>query len=196
MQRNFFLFVLIAALSAIIAACDGTAPANSGNGNVAANDSSNPLATTKTEKEPTTNNAPTLTPVFKAYCDAWVKNNEAALRKVYSSDTIKYFEGLMKADKEKSLMKFLEDDKVSGTPCEVTNEEIAGDNAVARIISNKYPNGIKIVFVKENGEWKMTNKSPALDSVKSTSADANTAKNAEKIPANAQTNRRDARKQE
>lgn len=184
MRHNFILFFLIATLSTMIAACGGTPSTNSGNGNTAANNSNDPLATTKPAKEPTTNNAPTLTPVFKAYCDAWVKNDEAALRKVYSSDTIKYFEGQMKEDKVKSLIKFLEADKVSGTPCEVINEEITGDNAVAKIISNAYPNGIKIVFVKENGEWKMTNKSPALDPAKPTSTDANKAKTTEKAPAN------------
>ncbi len=184
MQRNFFLFVLTAALSVVIAACGGgTTPANSGNANTAASDSNDPTATTKPAKEPTTNNAPTLTPIFMAYCDAWVKNNEAALRKVYSSDTIKYFEGQMKEDKVKSLIKFLEDDKVSGTPCEVTNEEITGDNAVAKIISNKYPNGITIVFVKENGEWKMTNKSPVLDSLKPPATNSDAAKT-QTAPAN------------
>ncbi len=172
-----------------MAACGGgPTPANSGNAN---GNSNNPLATNKPAQDPTTNNAPTLTPVFKAYCDAWVKNDEAALRKVYSSDTIKYFEGQMKLDKEKSLIKSLEIDKVSGTPCEVTNEEITGDTAIGKIISNKYPNGIKIVFIKENGEWKMTNKSPALDSVKQSSTDSNSAKLA---PANTSSDKKDGKK--
>ena len=183
MQRNFFLFVLIAALASMIAACGGGAPANSGNtsnGNAATNSANDPLATTKPSKEPTTNNAPTLTPVFKAYCEAWAKNDEAALRKVYSADTLKVFETDMKTDKVKSLIKFLEDDKISGTPCEVTNEQITGDNAVANIISNKYPNGIKIIFVKEGSDWKMTNRSPVTDAMKPTApasnAPANTGK--------------------
>src|SRR5436190_6449099 len=187
MRRNFFLFVLITALCAILAACGGgNAPANSANSNTTASNanSNDPTATTKPAKEPTTNNAPTLTPVFKAYCDAWVKNDEAALRKVYSSDTIKIFEQQMKEEKAKSLIKFLEDDKVSGTPCEVTNEVITGDSAVGNIISNKYPNGIKIVFVKENGEWKITNRSPSLDAAKPTVTSSNAAKTAETAPAN------------
>ena len=73
----------------------------------------------------------------------------------------------MKTEKAKTLIKFLEDtDRVSGTPCDVTNEKINGDSAVAKIRSNRYPNGIDVVFVKENGEWKLTNRSPVLDSVK------------------------------
>ena len=168
----------------MIAACGGTAPANSGNSNTAANNNSNdPTATTKPAKEPTTNNAPTLTPVFKAYCDAWVKSDEAALRKVYSSDTLKIFEQQMKEEKTKSLIKFLEDDKVSGTPCEVTNEVITGDSSVANIISNKYPNGIKIVFFILFVEWKITNKSPSLDAAKPTVTSSNTSKTAEADPA-------------
>lgn len=195
MRRNFFLFGLIAALCAMIAACGGTAPANSGNANTAANNNSNdPTATTKPAKEPTTNNAPTLTPVFKAYCDAWVKNDEAALRKVYSSDTLKIFDQQMKEEKTKSLIKFLEDDKVSGTPCEVTNEVITGDSAVANIISNKYPNGIKIVFVKENGEWKITNKSPSLDAAKPTVTSSDTSKTADTAPASSANDKKDAKK--
>ena len=174
MRRDFFVLLFIGLVSVFIAACGGTAPANSGSANAA---NENPLGTAKSTPEATTNNAPTLTPVFKAYCEAWVKNDEAALRKVYSSDTIKDFEAQMKADKEKSLIKSLEaTDKVSGTPCEVTNEEITGDTAVAKIFSNKYPNGIKVVFVKEKGEWKLTNKSPALDSMKQSPTNSNAAK--------------------
>lgn len=159
--------------------CGGQAPpANStGNANTRKENTNNPLETTKAPAEQTTNNAPTLAPVFKAYCNAWVKNDEAALRKVYSSATIKDFEADMKEEKATSLIKFLEPtDKVSGNPCEVTNEKITGDTAVARIRSDKYPNGISVVFLKENGEWKMTNKSPALDSVKQSTTNSNAAK--------------------
>jgi len=178
MRSKIFNFLTIALISATFSGCGGTAPTNTNNGNsAAANDNaSNSVETTKAPADPTMNNAPTLTPVFKAYCDAWVKNDEAALRKVYSSDTIKYFEGQMKEEKAKSLLKFLEDDKVSGKLCEVRNEAITGDSAVAEIRADAYPNGIKIVFVKEGGEWKMTNKSPALDSVKSSATNTNTAK--------------------
>lgn len=192
MRSKFFLFFFTASIAILMAACGGTPAANNGNTNAASNNNNtNAVATNKSAPEATTNNAPTLTPVFKAYCDAWVKSDEAALRKVYSADTIKYFEGQMKTEKEKSLLKFLEDDKVSGTPCEVTNEEITGDNATANIKSNKYPNGIKIVFVKENGEWKMTNKSPAIDAIKLSVDSPNTAKPA---PANAPADKKDAKK--
>jgi len=83
----------------------------------------------------------------------------------------------MKDEKETSLIKFLEaTDKVSGNPCEVTNEKIDGDKALATIRSNKYPTGITVVFVKENGEWKLTNKSPAIDAVKPSNSNSNVTK--------------------
>ena len=40
------------------------------------------------------------------------------------------------------------------------------DSATAMVKTNKTPNGVKRVFVKENGEWKLTNKVPDLESVK------------------------------
>ncbi len=168
MKRNYF--VLFFALTIFIAACGGgTTPPNANGGNTASPNSNgaNAVAVTTPTPEATTNNAPTLTPVFKAYCEAMTKKDEAALRKVYSSDTIKDFEEQMKEDKIKSLMKFLEDDQV-GKLCEVRNEQIKGDEAVAEIRADSYPNGIKVVFVKEGGEWKLTNRSPAIDSVKQT----------------------------
>lgn len=184
MRSKTFTFLALILFAVSLSACGGEAPSNTAknanramaNTNTANTSTSGPLDTKKNEPEPVTNNAPTLTPVFKAFCEAWSKNDEAALRKIYSQDTLKFFEAQMKADKAKNLVKYLEaTDKVSGTPCDVTNEKITGDSAVATIHSDKYPRGIQVVFVKENGEWKMTNRSPALDSMKS-SSNANTTK--------------------
>lgn len=118
------------------------------------------LAPTTPTPAATTNNAPTLTPVYKAYCAAWVKKDEAALRKIYSSDTIADFEKTMKEDGIKSLVDFLSDDKASNELCEARNEKITGDTATAEVKTLGYPNGITAVFVKENGEWKLTNRLP------------------------------------
>ena len=88
---------------------------------------------------------------------------------------MKQFEAEMKEEKSKNLIEHLEfTDRVSGTPCEVTNEKIEGDSAVARIRSDKYPNGINVVFVKENGEWKLTNKAPG--SITQTAVNSNSGK--------------------
>ncbi|HLA94482.1 MAG TPA: L,D-transpeptidase family protein, partial [Pyrinomonadaceae bacterium] len=115
--------------------------------------------------ESTANNAPTLTPVFKAYCAAWVKKDEAALRRAYSSDTIKDFEREMKNDDIKTISEFLADDSVSNELCEVQNERVNGNNAAAEVSTRAYPTGITIVFLKENGEWKLTNKRPKPNNI-------------------------------
>lgn len=161
-MRSKALVLLVAiSLSCVLTGCGEPAVTNSNTGNTAPIASNNPLETKTPAPEQTTNNAPTLTPVFRAYCDAWIKNDAAALRRVYSAATMKQFEAEMKEEKSKNLIEHLEfTDRVSGTPCEVTNEKIDGDSAVARIRSDKYPNGINVVFVKENGEWKLTNRSP------------------------------------
>jgi len=130
---------------------------NAGNSTVAQNTA---LAPTTPTPEATTNNAPTLTPIYKAYCAAWVKKDEAALRKIYSSDTIADFEKKMKADGVRTLTDYLSDDKASNELCEARNEKISGDTATAEVRTLGYPNGITVVFVKENGDWKLTNRRP------------------------------------
>ena len=169
MQFKTLVLTSISAAAMFAAGCGSTAdgPANTANSNASnanavVTNSNNPLAATTPTPETTSNAAPTLTPVYKAYCAAVVKKDEAALRKVYSTDTIKFFEEEMKADGVKSLMEYLADDQVTNELCEARNETITGDTAVAEIRSAGYPNGIKVVFVKEGGEWKLTNRSPEV----------------------------------
>lgn len=163
MRTSAIIFLAILAVTVVAAGCGGapTPAPNSGTlvNKPAVNNLNNPLETKTPAPEQTTNNAPTLTPAFKAYCDAMTKKDEAALRKVYSSETIRVFESQMKEDKIKTLTEFLETE-VPGKLCEVRNEQITGDTALAEIRTDPYPNGIKVIFVKENGEWKLTNKSP------------------------------------
>lgn len=164
-MRTYLLITAILAAFLLAACGDSTTTTNSNstatnrlvNGNVVNNNSLTPTTPTP---EATTNNAPTLTPVYKAYCAAWVKKDEAALRKVYSSDTIADFERQMKEDDIRSLADFLSDDKASNELCEARNEKITGDTATAEVRTLGYPNGITVVFVKENGEWKLTNRRP------------------------------------
>ena len=175
MRTRIVLTLAIGMSSVAFSACGGP-PANPVGGNANTNamrpNTNNPLDTVKKPVEEVKNNAPTLSPLFKSYCEAWSKNDEAGLRKIYSQDTLKFFESQMKLDKIKSLIKYLEEDKVTGNLCEVINEKIEGDRAVARIRFDKYPNGIPVVFLKENGEWKMTNQSPDLDLKKVANANA------------------------
>ncbi len=169
---SYVLTLLICSLALV--GC-GSGPANSNNGN-ANSVSTNPLEPTQPTQDQVTNDAPTLTPLFKAYCDAKMKNDEAALRKVFTKDTIQSFEEQMKSDDIKTLVEFLEDEKVSDKRCEVKNEKITGDTAVAKIYIDSYPNGLDLHFEKENGEWKMTNKSPNYEAVKQSNSNSNSTK--------------------
>ena len=116
-------------------------------------------STTPTPSE-TKNNAPTLTPVFKAYCAAKENGDEAALRRVFSSDTIADLEKQMEADGMDSLVEFLSTDRVTTSNCEIRNEEIRGNEAIAEVRTEGMPNGAEILFVKEGGEWKMSTRLP------------------------------------
>ena len=167
-MKNLYIATVLA-VATLISACGGTvettniinANANA-NANRAANANVNndPLRTERTAPEATTNNAPTLAPVYKAYCAAWEKKDEKALRSIYSSDTLQDFERQMKEDNIRSLSEFLAEDNASTSLCEARNEKISGDIATAEVRTKGYPNGITAVFVKENGEWKLTNRRP------------------------------------
>ena len=133
------------------------------------------METIKPTPETTTNDAPTLKPVFKAYCDAMTKKDEAALRKVYSAATLKIFDADAKADKQ-TLMQYLSADRVSNKLCEIRNERIEGDVGVAEVKTEGSPNGIKIKFIKENGDWKLTNEFPDFEKFKNTAGNSNAAK--------------------
>ncbi len=57
-----------------------------------------------------------------------------------------------------------ERDAFSGFACEL--ELLNGVGPVRDGRSRHNPNGFKVLFAKENGEWKMTNQSPTFDSMK------------------------------
>lgn len=156
-----------------------TANANSANktANTVAANTNDPLETSKTPEVSTTNNAPTLTPVVKAYCQAIVKKDENGLRKVFSKETLKSYESDMKAEGKNSLIDFFAGtESPNNKLCEVRNEQIEGDTAIAEVRTDNTPNGVKYKFVKENGEWKLTNESPDFNSVKQSATNSNTAK--------------------
>ena len=160
MNKKALLIITIIAAAIFMAACGEPAAnnANTGDANGAnkAVNNADPLAVTTPTPAETTNNAPILTPVLKEYCRAKVAKDEAGLRKIYSSDSIKRFEEGMKQDNIRSLVEYLSIDDVTAEPCEARNEVINGDNASAEIRLKFAPNGIRNKFVKENGEWKMT----------------------------------------
>lgn len=162
MNKKALLIITIIAAAIFMAACGEPAAnnANTGDANGAnkAVNNADPLAVTTPTPAETTNNAPILTPVLKEYCRAKVAKDEAALRKIYSSETIAQFEKEMKEDGITSLIEYLSADDVTNEPCEARNEVINDDTASAEAHLKFAPQGIRLVFVKKNGEWKLTNR--------------------------------------
>lgn len=170
--KTVILIITISSMT-LLAACGGAAePAKNNNSannaavNTPAQNSNNPLAHTTPTPVATTNEAPTLSPVFKAYCAAMEKKDEAAIRKIYSSDTLKSFEEVMKEDGITSLVEYLSTDKATTKLCEISNEEISGNNATAFVKTEGMPNGATVIFVKEGNDWKLTNRTPMTESTK------------------------------
>jgi hypothetical protein len=169
-----FIILLTAFILLTLSGCSSagtptnTATANSVNANAAKNAVNNPLATTRKAEEATLNKAETIAPVVQAYCEAMRKKDDAALRKLYSRASLQKLEADMKAENERSLAEYLSTEPVGNT-CEVRNEQVQGDKAVAEIRTETYPNGIPYNFVKEDGVWKITNESPEFQSVKESS---------------------------
>ncbi len=183
MRFQILIFCTVLIFSIFLTGCPSSPTTTNTNSNANQTIVSDPnkptnsgLETTKTPIEATTNDAPTVAPVFKAYCDALTKKDEAALRKVYSAATLKSLEADMKAENEKSLVKYLEVDRVSNKLCEVRNEKIEGDVAIANVKTEGAPNGFNVKFVKENGEWKLTTEFPDFKAVKDSVGNSNTAK--------------------
>jgi hypothetical protein len=160
--------IFILSIAMLSSACGGEATnknTNATNVNTPVKNSNNPLAVATATPESTTNNAPTLTPVYKAYCAAIEKKDEAGLRKVFSSDTIRDLEKSIKEDgiKPPTLVKYYEDEQITSALCEVRNEQISGNQATAEVRTQSTPNwGLKVIFVKEGNDWKLTNRFPTL----------------------------------
>ena len=137
---------------------------NAGNTSAARSNADNPLATQSKPREETVNRAETVAPAVQAFCDALRRKDEAALRKIYSKASLAALEKDMRADKTNSLVEYLSNEPV-GDKCEVRNEKIENDSAIAEVRTETYPNGVQMYFVKENNEWKITNESPELKNV-------------------------------
>lgn len=180
MRFQILIFLSISIFASLLTGCPGAPPAANNTAatpaaNTAKENSNSEFATTAKTPEPAVNDAPTLKPVFKAYCEAKTKNDEAGLRKVYSQATLKQFEADMKAENIKTLVEYLEVDQVSTKLCEISNEKIDGDSASALIKTEGMPKGnVRVKFVKENGEWKYTNQTE--DAVRKTDQSSNAAK--------------------
>lgn len=169
---RFFIFFTILTFT-LLSGCGSNTSVNTSNSNsnsanaakTNAANASNPLATNRAPEEATVNKAETIAPVVAAFCDAVRKKDDAALRKIYSQSALKSLEADMREEKQTSLAEYLSSEPV-GDKCEVRNEKIEGERAIAEVRTETYPNGVKMYFVKEAGAWKMLNESPEIESVK------------------------------
>ncbi|HUF02864.1 MAG TPA: hypothetical protein VMM38_01680 [Aridibacter sp.] len=174
MLPKTFLIIISAALFLNFSGCgsqkepsNGSSPENGSNAASPSNAvNEDPLGGIEKTPAPAEKvEAVTLKPVVAAYCDAMRKKDEAGLRKVYSAATIRSFEESMREERFASLAEYLSTEPV-GAKCEVVNERIQGNVGEATVITETYPNGIAIKFVKEAGEWKMTNQSSDFEEVR------------------------------
>jgi hypothetical protein len=180
MRFQITFFISILTFTIFLTGCPAPQPPNAnvnGTNNAAPNANKSELVPKTKEEAPTTNDAPTIAPVVHAYYDALKKKDDAALRKVLTAEFIKSLEEDMKAEKKKSLAAFVaETEKIPEKQVEVRNEIINGDKASAEIKGGTYINWTKFNFIKENGEWKRTNKFDDFESVKQAASNSTTAK--------------------
>jgi hypothetical protein len=168
MTMRIIVSIILLGVAAFIIACGSESPtannagntSNTSNANATRSNSNNPVAVTTPTPDQVTNNAPTLTPIYKAYCAAVVKKDDAAIRKFFDSATLAHYEEQMKDDGIKKLSEYV--DPVTNDVCEVANERFKGDKGVAKVKTKSYPNGYEVLWVKENGEWKMSNIDPKI----------------------------------
>ena len=146
----------------VAAGCGGTETPK--NANVAANanatspGANSDLGATKAPEAPTTNDAPTLGPVINAYYDALRKKDAAGVRKVMESQFLKGVESDMKDEKKTDIVAFLtEFDKLPTPKMEARNEQITGNKGTAEVKGGSYGTWTTVVFVKEDGVWKLSN---------------------------------------
>lgn len=179
-MRNLVICAVFAAVASIVlTACGGgeqPSANKSPNANAPANkaNSQSNLTTVAKTPEAAANDAPTLGPVYKGLCDAIAKKDDAGARKVYSSAALKQLEADMKAENEKSIVAYLETDQI--TDCQVSNEKIEGDSGSLLVKTKGAPNGVRLKFVKENGEWKFTGESADVQSVRQSAGNTNSAR--------------------
>ena len=110
------------------------------------------------------NDAPVLGKVWAAVCDALRHKNDKALEGLYSRTTLVSLREDMRQEGIKSLSEFLKDDTSSN--CYAKDEEMSGSEGSAKLFSSRFPMGIRVRFVMEQGSWKATNESPELELLK------------------------------
>lgn len=150
---KIYQITILLLLALTFAACSSTETANTATVNQPAND-----AKTTNESQPSTETAGTGSPtdVWKSYADAKKKKDAAAIKKLFSSGTMKMFEDLANKQNisvDEMLIKFEDADK-NKTP-EIRNEKIEGDTATVEVKNDVTGEYDVMPFVKEEGSWKI-----------------------------------------
>src|SRR5688500_14810473 len=103
----FILFTFSGCSTPETATNSSNTATNAANSGSAKANADNPFNTTKKAEEATTNKAETVAPVVAAYYEALKKKDDAALRKIYSRETLQSLETDMKEEGAKSLAAFI-----------------------------------------------------------------------------------------
>lgn len=186
MRFQILFFIAVLTVSIFSSGCPtAKPPVNSGNikttnsnavSDTAAN-TKDAFGTTKSPEAATTNNAPTIAPVVQAYYEALKKKDDAGLKKVFSQATLKTLAADMKEEKKTSLVAYISElEPAPDKPFEVRNEKIEGETAIAEIKGGGYAVWTPYKFVREGGEWKMTNESPDFDAIQKSAGNSKSGK--------------------
>ena len=91
-----------------------------------------------------------------------LRNKDAAdVKKVMESEFLKTIEADMKDEKKTDIVAFLtEFDKLPTGKMEARNEQITGNKGTAEVKGGSYVNWTRVVFIKEDGVWKVSNEVP------------------------------------
>jgi len=178
MRFHFLLYFFILTLSIFLLGCSGETPSpgskDKGSANTNRNtargqnrNTKNPLETAKTPRpNKEIKEAETLKPIVNAYCAAINNGDDQALRKIFTQAAWKSLAADARSEGKNSVAKYLVESEPIGNECRVINERIVGNTAEAVVITESYPNGVPLKFVKEGGGWKWTNQSSDFDAVR------------------------------
>jgi hypothetical protein len=173
-RRSHFAVILVSA-ALMISACGGAPTPNVNTANKTnvpavnspASNPDSPVATNKKAEAATSNAAPTIGPVVKAYYEALRNKDDAALLTVLSADSLKKVQAAMRAEHKTGMAAFLAETDLADSPIEVRNEKIEGDKAMAEIKGGAYLKWTPFLFVNVGGTWKFTRSSPDVQAVTS-----------------------------
>ncbi len=112
------------------------------------------------------NQAEVLTPIVTAYCKAVNSGDNATLNKILSAATWQTYTRNAAEDGMPTVAAWLKDSEPVGNVCQVINEQLQGNVGQAIVITQTYPKGVPLKFVKENNTWRMTKESSDFDRVR------------------------------